>query len=233
MNINKEFIQYFQHNKNWHEEDAEYKLKIIRNIIDKNTLNFNSCADVGCGSGGILNLLSNVYPNIKFTGYDIHDELEKFWKNNKKLNLNFNKKHIMEIKNYYDLILCIDVFEHVEDYIGFLKTLKNKSKYHIFNIPLDMCALKVFGKGMSNARENVGHLHYFNKFTAISTLNDCNYKIIDFKLNPGFMFEKNRNFLQKIFLLPRYFFYFISPNIAAELLGGISLTVLTKNENQK
>ena len=52
----------------------------------------------------------------------------------------------MEIKNYYDLILCIDVFEHVEDYIGFLKTLKNKSKYHIFNIPLDMCALKVLEK---------------------------------------------------------------------------------------
>ena len=39
---------------------------------------------------------------------------------------------------FYDLIICADVFEHVEDYYGFLEKISKKAKYILFNIPLDI-----------------------------------------------------------------------------------------------
>jgi len=49
----------------------------------------------------------------------------------------------LEEDTYFDSLLCIDVFEHVEDYIGFVKTLKSKATYKIFHIPLDISVLSV------------------------------------------------------------------------------------------
>src|SRR5690606_39364807 len=43
----------------------------------------------------------------------------------------------------FDLVLCIDVFEHIEDYLGFLRILRDKGTYKLFHIPLDMTVLSV------------------------------------------------------------------------------------------
>jgi hypothetical protein len=82
--------------------------------------------------------------------------------------------------------MALDVFEHVEDYVGFLKRLRVKAEYKIFHIPLDMSVMSVMRMTpILNARDKVGHLHYFCKETALATLNDTGYQIIDWFYTNG------------------------------------------------
>ena len=86
----------------------------------------------------------------------------------------------------FDLIMALDVFEHVEDYVGFLKQLRVKIEYKIFHIPLDMSVMSVMRMtSILNARDKVGHLHYFCKETALATLTDTGYQIIDWFYTNG------------------------------------------------
>ena len=222
------FKDYKKKNKNWHEEDAKYKSKIISNIIDKNKINFESCIDIGCGTGKIIEHLSFKYQNVQFTGYDIHQELRSFWNNKKVENLNFTNKNPVNLKEKYHLLLCLDVFEHVKDYYDFLDEIGFLSNYYIFNIPLDLCSFKALGKGLKNARDSVGHIHYFNTYTALETLKDLDYEILDYKLNPGFLFGKNINIYQKLIFIPRIILFVMWPRLSADLFGGFSLTVFAK-----
>ncbi len=85
-----------------------------------------------------------------------------------------------------DLVLLIDVLEHIENHFDFLKKVRGLSRYHIFHIPLDMNALAVARDfPITDSRVNQGHLHYFSKNTALMTIKESGYNIIDFFFTPG------------------------------------------------
>jgi hypothetical protein len=81
----------------------------------------------------------------------------------------------------------MDVFEHIEDYLGFLRTIRSKADYKIFHIPLDLTVVSVLCGEMTKRRMTDGHLHYFSQETAIATLKDCGYEIIDGFLTAWFL----------------------------------------------
>ena len=87
-------------------------------------------------------------------------------------NLSFVVDDLVESPEQFDLVICLDVIEHVEDYFGFLRKLRGRGKYFVFNIPLDMNVMKLVTPGIRYAREEVGHLHYFNRYTALQALKD-------------------------------------------------------------
>jgi hypothetical protein len=80
---------------------------------------------------------------------------------------------------------------------------------------------------MLNARESVGHLHYFTPETAIATLKDTGYNIIDQSFTPGFDVSA-RTIKARIAKLPRQLLFKISPSTMAKWVGGASLLVLTE-----
>ena len=41
-------------------------------------------------------------------------------------------------RSHYDVLLVIDVFEHVPDYLGFIEKLRQKADLKVFHIPLDL-----------------------------------------------------------------------------------------------
>ena len=51
---------YLAKNSTWHEEDSPYKAKWINKLIKKNSLDPNTICEIGCGSGQILDELSDV-----------------------------------------------------------------------------------------------------------------------------------------------------------------------------
>jgi Transposase DDE domain len=54
-------------------------------------------------------------------------------------------------------------------------------RYKIFQIPLDLSAQTVLrGKVLLRLREELGHIHYFTKDTALQTLKDTGYQIVDY-----------------------------------------------------
>lgn len=76
---------------------------------------------------------------MDFHAYKIYPQAFALTDSRRKDNLHFYLDNILDNPEiYFDIVLCIGVFEHVEDYLSFLKQLKLKGKNHIFHIPLDI-----------------------------------------------------------------------------------------------
>jgi hypothetical protein len=219
---------YLKNNETWHVEDSPWKAKHIATILHNNNINPRSVCEVGCGAGEILKQLSHAFGNTHFVGYELSPQAFKLCKERESEKVRYYLKNIFEQDAFYEVLLCIDVFEHVEDYIGFLKALKTKSTFKIFHIPLDVSVLAVLRSTMISARQRVGHLHYFTRETALATLKDCGYEIIDsFYTTPFFDFP-SKTLKGKLARRPRKILFDMSPHLSARVLGGCSLLLLAK-----
>lgn len=217
--------EYLAHNATWHEEDSGYKASLVLKAIERNAVPHDTCCDVGCGAGLVTEILAERYVRSKFVGYDISTDAQKFWRHRKSLpNLSFSNEDLLSLDTVFDLVICLDVFEHVEDYFAFLRALRKKGRNFIFNIPLDMNVLKLI-TGHQFARDEVGHLHYFSKYTALETLKDCGYSVADARLSATFLGGPPKNIRQWLVLPIRLFSLSLGLNTAAKFFGGISLVV--------
>lgn len=222
---------YLKNNPNWHVEDSSWKAEKIKQILTRNKITPSTICEIGCGAGEILNQLYGTLPNTSnFIGYDISENAIDLAKSRTKERLKFKKQDLLlEDSAPFDLLLIIDVFEHIEDYLGFLRKCRQKAEYKVFHIPLDMTVQKVLRKDvLMHARQKVGHLHYFTRETALDTLVDAGYEIIDEFYTPwGFEMEQ-KTFLKKMFQLPFRLFYNLNPDLAVRVMGGSSLIVLAR-----
>ena len=217
---------YLKHNSDWHQEDSPYKAGLVIKMLEQSQLHFKNCADVGCGAGLVASLLARKYRDKQFVGFDISNDVGQFWRENDADNLTFSLQDIAGVQEKFDLVLCLDVFEHVDDYIGFLKELRKHGSKFIFNIPLDMSVAKLLTGGLRYVREEVGHLHYFNAYSAIETLRYAGYTIEQSFLSAMFRQVRPRNVRQAIMLVPRLLASILGNGLAAVLTGGYSLVVL-------
>ena len=230
--------QYKKKNHSYHVEDSEFKWKIFKNILIKSNFMFNdieSVIEVGCGAGQVLaNAKSSKIfnPTCKFAGYDINPDAIDLAKKIDK-DLNFFNSDYLEIKNGRDdLILSADVFEHVENTYDFLSKLRAKGNFFLFNIPLEISFLSMIRKKniFEDSYQKVGHLHFYNKRTALLTLKNCGFKIIKFEFAKDrlFEFKKKKNLKQLLILFPQYILEKLSLDLSSSLFGGYSLVVLAK-----
>jgi SAM-dependent methyltransferase len=224
---------YVSNHPTWHIEDSPWKASQIEKIIRSNAIQFNSVVEVGCGAGQIIHELSSSFPHAQFYGFEISQQASTFWSRQESDRVHLQLRDFLETSDFYDLLLLIDVFEHVPDYMGFLKSLSLRSKYFIFNVPLDMHLLGVTLDHQIDVRERYGHLHYFSRATALQTLIDTGYEVIDNFYAPGFLgappASSRKTTQQKVLYPLRYLIHKISPKWNAKLLGGSSLMVLAKN----
>jgi cyclopropane fatty-acyl-phospholipid synthase-like methyltransferase len=222
---------YLENNPSWHEEDSPWKAQHIQKIIARNSLNPQKICEVGCGAGEILNQLSEHYDHHKeFFGYEISPQAFRLCKAKSKPNLTFSLLNLLAEKSaYFDIVMAIDIFEHVEDYFGFLRKLKEKGEYKILHIPLDLSVQTVLrASPIIKNRESVGHIHYFTKETALETLRDTGYEIIDYFYTAGASELPNRGWKSNLLKLPRKLLFLINSDLAVRILGGYSLLVLAK-----
>jgi SAM-dependent methyltransferase len=221
---------YLKKNSDWHVADSPWKAEQINKIIIRNKLNLQSICEVGCGAGEILRQLSlnSIYESTNFYGYEISDDAFELCKARQSERLEFFKADLLESDKKFDAVLCIDVFEHVENYMGFIQRLREKAEYKIFHIPLDLSVSSLMRGMLLHGRETVGHLHYFTPDTAIATLEDCGYKILDIMYTPSFADLPPKTIKAKLAKLPRHVLYAISPKVMSTMIGGASLMVLSK-----
>ena len=221
---------YLENNPSWHEEDSPWKAKQIRKIIEKNSLQPDNICEIGCGAGEILKELSVLYGDgIDFFGYEISQQAYELCKKKAKPNLDFRLLDLLEEAEYYDIAMAIDVFEHVEDYFSFLRRLKDKAEYKIFHIPLELSAQTVLRSStIIRNRKKLGHIHYFTKDTALESLKDTGYEIIDYFYTCGRSELPNKGWKANLLRIPRKLSYAVNKELAVRLLGGYSLMVLAK-----
>ncbi|MCM2293288.1 class I SAM-dependent methyltransferase [Allorhizobium sp. BGMRC 0089] len=222
--------QYAELNPSWHEEDSPWKAGRVADILSRNRIDFRSFLEVGCGTGEILLNLHKHYPDVDFTGYEISPHAFQRAKLKENASVCFNFGDVLQEKDIHsDVVLLADVIEHVDDYLGFIKGVKPLGRYKIFHIPLDLSAQSVLrGWPITNLRKQVGHLHYFFKDTALATLVDCGYSIIDYQYTASRLELPNQALSSQIMRWPRKILFRLFPDLTVRSLGGYSLLVLAE-----
>jgi hypothetical protein len=186
------------------------------------TTQFASICEVGCGAGGILSALHDQMPATRFVGYDIAPDAIRLAERFASERLEFRLCDAAEDPAHFDLMLVIDVIEHVPDPIGFLAALRHKAELAILHIPLDLSAQSVIRPGkLPERRRHAGHIHYFTPETARATIEDAGYRITASRLTKGFD-RPQPSIKSRLAKFPRRV---LPPNVVVRLLGGYSLLV--------
>jgi SAM-dependent methyltransferase len=233
MNVADMYIdgEYLKHNPTWDVEDAPWKADLIFRMLQKHRLEPKTICEVGCGSGEILHHLQQRMPvSCEFTGYEISPQAYELCKQRTNERLCFLLKNFSDDDDTsWDLILLIDLIEHLEDYFQFLREIKGKSQYKILHIPIEMFALSaLYPQFLLGQRKKVGHLHYFSKETALQMLRDLGFEIIDYSYTAGYALPRDYGLKDKLLKIPRWLFFPASNDLTVRVFGGYSLLVLVK-----
>ncbi|MFH1114220.1 MAG: methyltransferase domain-containing protein [Pseudomonadota bacterium] len=221
---------YLKSNPDWHASDSAWKASQIAALLERNRISPLTICEIGCGAGEILtNLCARLPDTVTFVGYDVSPTAYAIAREKANERIKFYCGDPFD--GFFDVLMLIDVVEHVEDYFQFLRGLRNRSVFKVFHVPLELTWHRVLrGKPLMVTRERFGHLHYFNKDVFLAVLNETGYSVEDTLYTPlsasqvirkGAVGTHLANVLRKV-LFNRV------PDLTARALGGYSLLVLAK-----
>ena len=232
--VSKRYLDhsYLEQNPTWDSEDAPWKIARVKQVLEANHIQPKSICEVGCGSGAGLAELRVTYPDAQLVGYDIAPDAKKFWKEHVNKNIEFHVADFAKSEpDHYDVLLMLDVLEHVADPHDFLSGVKTCSDYIVIHFPLDLSALSVLRESpLLHVRRKVGHIHYFTKELALELLVECGFEVIDYHYTGAAFSSPQRGLRSRIFGLLRWLIYFLNKDVGVRLLGGETLMVLAHHK---
>lgn len=231
-NIEKRYhdADYLAKNPDWDRKDAPWKAGLVRAVLSDFKVLPSSICEVGCGSGDVLINLRRHYPDAALYGYDISPQAAVFWREHEQYGIHFQQGDFFELNHeVYNVILMLDVIEHLRDPFTFLERLRSVASYFVFHIPLDLSAGTVLlGHPLSNVRSKTGHIHYYTKDLAIATLKGCGFDIIHYRYSGAAMNSPQRTLLTRIAMWPRLALYALHKDFGVRAIGGETLVVLAR-----
>ncbi len=223
---------YLAHNPTWHEEDSPWKARQIHALMERNALAPRTVCEVGCGAGEVLRQLGLLLPpGVSLVGTEISPQAHARCATRAGPDLRFVLGDILEEDDgeVFDLVMAIDVVEHVEDCYGFLRRLRRRGRHAILQIPLDLSVQTVLRSSpLLKGRRTAGHLHLFTKETALETLRDTGYEIIDTVYTGGALDLPHRGWKANLLRVPRRLGFAVHRDLTVRILGGYSLLVLAR-----
>lgn len=222
--------EYLTRNPLWHIEESEWKAVQITRMLQKNQITPATVCDVGCGAGEVLRQLQRTLANdCKLYGYDVSPQAIELAKGRANERLHFCLADLCAVEGaWFDLILALDVLEHVEDYYRFLRQLKARARYKIFHVPLDISVQTVLRRnGLLKRRLLHDHVHFFTKETALRALKDAGYEVLD-HFYTARATELGDAFCQRLLRMPRKLCFALHNEFTVRMLGGYSLLILSR-----
>ena len=224
---------YRQSNEDWHDEDAPVKAHEICAFLKKNEISFRSCADIGCGTGRVVKIMAS-YFDADFFGYEISD-IALAMAEQKPKNVNFIVGDFFDVTELpsYDLIMLNDVLEHVPDFFSFLNKVRRYTRYILLRVPIEINVLHTLTNRQAYNRRRLGHLHYFSKDTALSTVEECDLAIVDWQyvFDSINMPHTSRSLLKIALKAPRIVSRRLFPDLGVRLFGGAGILILARNRS--
>ncbi|HKW22457.1 MAG TPA: class I SAM-dependent methyltransferase, partial [Ktedonobacterales bacterium] len=166
----------------WHVEESAGKAEEIARLLTSHYLTPHTVCEVGCGAGEVLRQLQLRLPgDCELTGYDISPQAIELAREreNERIHVYLGDFRTDDAGTY-ELLLVLDVLEHLEDYFAFLRSLKARGTYKVFFFPLDLSVQSIIRPhGLLHTRDAYAHLHYFTKETAVRALQDTGYEVLD------------------------------------------------------
>jgi SAM-dependent methyltransferase len=212
----------------WHLEDSPFKARWIASILARHVeLKPNTICEIGCGAGGILAELQKMLPrHIAFTGYDISPQVHALSERFSNQKCQFILGDAFADRSQYDLVLVMDVIEHLEDYFSFLRQSREKGDWKIYHIPLETYVVGVL-RGF-NYWDALGHLHVFTIETALKALQHTGHRVVDWVFTDGAISIPSTTLRGRAANLIRIPLSKLSTELTSRLLGGYSMLVLAK-----
>ncbi|MDX9750329.1 MAG: methyltransferase domain-containing protein [Flavobacteriales bacterium] len=222
---------YLAHNPGWHAEDAPFKAGRVLELLRRRPVPHRTIAEVGCGSGAILIELARHLPDADaFVGHDISADAIAIARRHQHPRVRFELGDFTATGDDgpHDLVLVIDVIEHLRDYFTFLDGIRPKGRHTIFHIPLDMCLWALLREAMLiESKERVGHIHNFTEDFILSILADHGFEVLDKIYTPPV--HKDPTARQRLVNAVRKAMFRIAPRFTTKTLGGYSIMVLARN----
>jgi len=223
--------EYLRKNPTWDIGDSPWKAGLILQILREHNVHARTIGEVGCGAGEILvSLQRSMGDDCVFRGYDISPQAIELCKPKSNERLHFTQGDLLyEPDIHWDLLLAIDVIEHVEDYLGFMRAVKDKATYKVFHIPLELFVLSALHSGfLRKQRLNSGHLHYFTKDILLQVLGDLGYDVLDTRYTPGYLVSRGYGWKDDLLRIPRRICFPLHSDLTVRIFGGYSLLVLAR-----
>ena len=225
--------RYANTNPTWDIEDSPWKVEQVLRMMRAHNLAPASIAEVGCGAGAVLAGMRRVFPEAKLYGFDIAPGAAHLWARQADAGIEFTLGDFFEqSRRPYELLLVLDVIEHLANPFDFLSRLGGYAQGYIFHFPLDLSALSVLReKPLFHVRNKVGHLHYYTKGLALALLEECGYEINDWFYTGAAFSAPQRRWLTRLASLPRRLAYAVGKDFGVRLLGGETLMVLAQRRS--
>lgn len=220
---------YFEKNPLWHTEESVWKAEQIQRMLDRQRIVPKTVCEVGCGAGEVLKQLQHrLGDGCDLVGCDISPQAIQLCQSRANERLQFVLGDITKVpQTFFNLILVLDVVEHLEDYFSFLRNIKGRACYKIFQIPLDLSVQTVLrASPLIRDRQRYGHIHYFTKETALQLLSDLGYEIIDYFYTAVALDLPSTKLKNLVMRIPRKLLYSLNMDVAVRLLGGYRLLIL-------
>jgi hypothetical protein len=231
--VNRELYtggEYLARNAGWHAEDSAWKASRILTMLERHDLRPRTICEVGCGVGEILRELHDRLDHApEFVGYEISPHALERASAHSTERLEFRLGNVLDHSEHFEMVLLIDVIEHVEDYFSLLRGLRERSDYTVMHIPLELCALSVLLEApLISSRERLGHLHFYTKETALGMLRGMGYEIVDWTYTAASSQYPRGSWKLQALERARRIVFPLSETAAVRLFGGYSLLVLAR-----
>jgi ubiquinone/menaquinone biosynthesis C-methylase UbiE len=236
--------EYARRNPSLHKEDSQWKIDRIMPLIDHfvklNNYQSVRVLDVGGGAGIVLKAISEKlrqYYGLRVSKY-VLDLSPLMLTRQKQTNPDIQAIYNMDLcrnqldNKCFDLVLMIDVVEHILDSGKALNEVSRIGRFAVFNIPLEKNVIEFLWNVMSNGalrRSRVASVGHINIYTYSSALKEIKkrcgdilyYHITDPKPWPFDLKNRIRDFIVADT-------FKLSPGISSLLFGASSLMVLVK-----
>lgn len=96
------------------DKDISARMGLLVEFCRKNKP--NRILDIGCGSGYLGFLIKKLFPEVSITGFDISEQaVSQAGSYDKVYTLSLDNEDIPEPENYFDMVICAEVIEHIYD----------------------------------------------------------------------------------------------------------------------
>lgn len=221
--------EYAARHPTWHAEDSAWKARQVLHMLRRHRLRPNTVCEVGCGAGEILSELQrSMDEECRFWGYEISPQAYALCRQRGNDRLRFKLMDLTQEEDVcFDVLLLIDIIEHLEDYFAFLRSVKAKGTYKLLHVPLEFSGPTVArGQIVGDLRATYGHLHFFSKQLILAVLNDVGYRVLDWFYTTASLDFPPRSTNAALMRPLRRLLFGWRRDLAARLLGGFSLMVL-------
>ncbi len=217
---------YANDNPDWHLSDSPHKAEAVLQVARRAGLRPRSVIDVGCGAGGVATRLAEAWPESEVQGWDIAPEaIARARAGGGGASFHVGDPCREGVRA--ELVLCLDVAEHVVDDVGLLRDLAALGPTLIVRSPLDLSVLDVIRPARAlEARERYGHVHAYTRALARARLEDAGWRIeasIFHRVPP-----RRQTLRERVVDRVRRTAFQLAPETTVDLLGGWSLVMLAR-----